>query len=246
MQLGGNRFFLAFSPEVNQEAELPEEEAWHLIKVLRKKQGDKIHLVDGRGKEYLGEIRGIKKSGRKIEVKVLICKVLREEVPSPFKVKVLMPLLKGDKKDFLIEKLTELGADVILPYFSRFTEAKPKENLMERFQKKAISAIKQCGRLWLPEIENPQELTKLLEKLKKEKGLFLWASEKGNQEIPFQAQNIVLISGPEGGFSPEEEALLKEKFIPIRLSPYILRAETACISLMSLISHHVLSKNLAK
>ncbi len=248
MQLGGNRLFLPFSPELNQEVKLPEEEAHHLIKVLRKRQGDRILLVNGRGKEYEGEIKEVRKYRKRTEVKILICRIIREEdEPSP-KVIVLMPLLKGDKKDFLIEKLTELGADVIFPFFSDFSESKVKKELMKRFQKKAISALKQCGRLYLPLIKPPEELVKILEEMQDKEGVFLWASERGgllSQEVVkelYQCKEVVLVSGPEGGFSPREEELLKSKFFPIKLSPYILRAETASLSLTALIFHHLLAK----
>jgi 16S rRNA (uracil1498-N3)-methyltransferase len=252
MQLGGNRFFLHSVPKVGEEVELPQEEAHHLVKVLRKQKGEKVLLIDGKGKEYLGELKLIKKSKKGLEARVLILKINRKEEEKTPKVVVLMPLLKGEKKDFLVEKLTELGADVIWPFLSEFTEARVKEGLLKRFQRKAISATKQCGRLWLPVIKAPESLPGILDKLKKKEGVFICASEKGGilsekvKKMLLETEEVFPISGPEGGFSSEESSLLEALFYPIKLSPYILRAETACISLVTLIFYHLLPKSLQK
>ena len=249
----GNRFFLPFSSEINQEIALPEEEAYHLVKVLRKKEKEKILIIDGKGKEYEAQIEKIKHKGKKVEAIVYILKITREEKLFTPQITILMPLLKGEKKDFLLEKLIELGADEIMPYISKFTETKIKENLLNRFQKKAISSLKQSGRLWLPLIHYPQPLDLLLNQIPKSDSIFFWGSEKGKYICIKEVLNkkhykkIVLISGPEGGFDKQEEELLKKYFIPVKLSPYILRAETACIALLTIFSYHIFElKKLAK
>uniref|UniRef100_A0A7V4N3H9 Ribosomal RNA small subunit methyltransferase E n=1 Tax=Thermodesulfobacterium geofontis TaxID=1295609 RepID=A0A7V4N3H9_9BACT len=236
---GGNRFFFTFE----KEGFLSEEESHHLIRVFRKKEGEKIKLIDGKGNEYEGEIVEIIKKGKKIKVRVKVLKLLRKEKPSLIKTIALIPLLKGDKTEFLIEKGVELGINEFIPFQSDYSVVKASFKLEKRLKTKAINALKQSGRLYLPEINPPVILKNFLSKnpfsssLKlvalPEKGIFL---EKLMEKL-INSKEIVLISGPEGGFSKEEEELLKEKnFIPILLSPYILKAETASLSLMSFIS----------
>jgi 16S rRNA (uracil1498-N3)-methyltransferase len=236
---GGNRFFFTFE----KEGFLSEEESHHLIRVLRKKEGEKIKLIDGKGKEYEGEIVEIIKKGKKIKVRVKLLKILREENPSLIKIVAFIPLLKGDKTEFLIEKGVELGINEFIPFQSDYSVVKASSKLEERLKIKAINALKQSGRLYLPEIKSPVILRNFLSEnpfpssLKivalPEKGIFL---EKLIEKL-INSKEIVLISGPEGGFSKEEEKLLKEKnFVPLFLSPYILKAETASLSLMSFVS----------
>jgi 16S rRNA (uracil1498-N3)-methyltransferase len=236
---GGNRFFFTFE----KEGFLSEEESHHLIRVLRKKVGERIKLIDGKGNEYEGEIVKIIKKGKKIKAKVRLLELLRKEKSSSVKIIALVPLLKGDKTEFLIEKGVELGINEFIPFQSDHSVAKISSKLDERLKIKAINALKQSGRLYLPEIKPPIILRNFLSEnpfpssLKivalPEKGIFL---EKLIEKL-INSKEIVLISGPEGGFSKEEEKLLKEKnFIPLFLSPYILRAETASLSLMSFVS----------
>ncbi|MDF2954067.1 MAG: 16S rRNA U1498 N3-methylase RsmE [Thermodesulfobacterium sp.] len=237
---GGNRFFFAFEEETGF---LSEEESHHLIKVLRKKTGEKIKLINGKGKEYEGEILEIAKKGKSLKVKVKLLKLLREEKFPSKKIVALIPVLKGDKTEFLVEKGTELGISVFIPFQSDYSAVKYSSRLKERLKKKAINALKQSGRLYLPEIKPPVNLKEFLAQdtfpssfkiiALPEEGVSLKNLLKGI----FNSEEIVLISGPEGGFSEEEKKLLKEKsFLSFNLSPYILRAETASLSLMSFIS----------
>jgi 16S rRNA (uracil1498-N3)-methyltransferase len=236
---GGNRFFFTFEEE---EGFLSLEETHHLVRVLRKKEGEKILLINGKGKEFEGEILFILKKGKELQARVKILKVLREEVPSSFKITALIPILKGDKTEFLVEKGTELGISKFIPFYSEFSVAKPGEKLYRRLKAKAISALKQSGRLFLPEIVPPLSLQEFLSSYNQQIPGFVGMSkasfsvESVIKKI-FSFQEIFLISGPEGGFSKKEEELLLERgFIPLRMSPHILRAETASIALMSIFS----------
>lgn len=236
---GGNRFFFTFE----KEGFLSEEESHHLIRVLRKKEGERVKLIDGKGNEYEGEIVEILKKGKKLKAKVKLIKLLRKEKPSPVKIIALIPLLKGDKTEFLVEKGTELGINEFITFRSDYSVVKPFSKLEERLKKKAINALKQSGRLYLPEIKSPVILKEFLSENSFSSALKLVALPKEGISLDelleklVNFKEIILVSGPEGGFSKEEEKLLKEKnFLPILLSPYILKAETASLSLMSFIS----------
>jgi len=236
----GNRFFFTFEGKIGF---LSEEESHHLIRVLRKKEGEKIKLINGMGVEYEGEIIEIVKKGKTLKAKVKILKLLRKENLPSKKIIALIPLLKGDKTEFLIEKGTELGITKFIPFQSDYTVVKPSSKLKKRLKIKAINALKQSGRLYLPEINSPVNLKVFLSenpfsssfKIVALPGGELYSKDLANKV--FNSKEIVLISGPEGGFSKDEENLLKNQgFISFSISPYILKAETASLSLMSFIT----------
>jgi len=236
----GNRFFFTFEGKIGF---LSEEESHHLVRVLRKKEGEKIKLINGMGVEYEGEIIEIVKKRKTLKAKVKILKLLRKENLPSKKIIALIPLLKGDKTEFLIEKGTELGITKFIPFQSDYTVVKPSSKLKERLKIKAINALKQSGRLYLPEINSPVNLKVFLSENPFSSSFKIVALPTGelySRDLAnkvFNSKEIVLISGPEGGFSKDEENLLKNQgFISFSISPYILKAETASLSLMSFIT----------
>ncbi len=236
----GNRFFFTFE---GSSGFLSEEESHHLLRVLRKREGEKIRLINGKGKEYEGEIVNIVKKGKSLKAEVKLLKLLRKEEPLPKKIIALIPILKGNKTEFLVEKGTEFGITEFIPFKSDYSVVKASPRLGNRLKAKAISALKQSGRLYLPEIKPFVILKDFLSGNSFSNAFKIVAlPEKGISFETFlkgviNSKEIVFISGPEGGFSKEEIKLLKEKgFFSLFLSPYILRAETAGFSLMSIIS----------
>lgn len=236
----GNRFFFTFEGKIGF---LSEEESHHLVRVLRKKEGEKIKLINGMGVEYEGEIIEIVKKRKTLKAKVKILKLLRKENLPSKKIIALIPLLKGDKTEFLIEKGTELGITKFIPFQSDYTVVKPSSKLKERLKIKAINALKQSGRLYLPEINSPVNLKVFLSENPFSSSFKIVALPTGelySRDLAnkvFNSKEIVLISGPEGGFSKDEENLLKNQgFVSFSISPYILKAETASLSLMSFIT----------
>ncbi|WP_168194292.1 16S rRNA (uracil(1498)-N(3))-methyltransferase [Thermodesulfobacterium sp. TA1] len=245
---GGNRFFFEFSGE---EGFLSEEESFHLVKVLRKHQGDKILLINGKGKEFEAKYKEIIKNGKSFKVKVKILRLTREEKQRAPKIIGILPILKGDKTEWLVEKSTELGVEVFVPFYSTFSVAKPSKNLIPRLINKAKQALKQSGRLFMPEILSPVELNTFLkdfpwrDSLKLVGGLGSSLNIENLKTEIKKAHTIVFITGPEGGFEKTEEDMLNEiGFLRICLSPYILRAETAFLALASIIGFLTLSLGL--
>jgi len=242
MLKGGDRFYFDFE---GKRGLLPQDEAHHAIRVCRKKEGEKILLVNGKGKEFFGKILKIseKKSGLEVEVEIL--EIIREEKRKEKEVIALIPLLKGDKTEFLIEKGTELGIDTLFIYQSTYTVPKLTPQKMERFRAKALSALKQSGRLYLPTLLPLEDLLHFLESLEKEEAVLkILASPEGEyspkelyEELSKNYQRIYLLSGPEGGLSERELKIADKKgFLKVKLSSYILRSETASFLLMSLAS----------
>ncbi|MGC9109261.1 MAG: RsmE family RNA methyltransferase [Caldimicrobium sp.] len=239
MLKGGNRFYFAFQGE---RGVLPEKEAHHLVRVCRKKKGEEILLIDGKGREYLGKIVEINEKGKSLKVEVEILTLHRVETLPPIEIISFIPLLKGDKTEFLIEKGVELGIHKFIIYSSTFTIPSLSPQKLERFKEKALSAMKQSGRLFFPEIELIGDLVTYLRETPLKEGLKLLASPDGKPcileflEFTKNPQaKIYLLSGPEGGLSEEEiNEALNKGFVKVSLSPYVLRSETAAFALMSL------------
>lgn len=214
-------------------------EAHHLREVLRLKEGAEIEIVNGRGEVYPARVIRIQKD----EVRVHLLGPGRRESPPAYRLEILLPLLKGGRTEFLVEKAVELGVTTIRVFYGRYGARKPGERIGSRLRERAVQALKQCGRLWLPEIYPPVPLSEALEEARAPDRFF--AYERGGEPLsraftPF-SRDLALVVGPEGGFAPEEEKLLKEKgFRPLTLGPYILRAETACLFLMSVWRYHTL------
>lgn len=130
--------------------------------------------------------------------------------------------------EFIIEKATELGVNSIYPLICEYTQY-PKFDLV-RSEKKAISALKQSERSFLPKIYNPIKFTEL-NNLIRNFDLSLIADIDGINEIINSQKNIALFVGPEGGFSNNEKEFLFKHCKKIKLSNSVLRTETACISI---------------
>lgn len=246
----GQRFFIDFEGE---EGFLPSSEAHHAVRVLRKREGDLIKLIDGKGKEFRGKILEINWKKRTPVVRVRIEEILRVEEEPRYNVLALIPHLKGDLTEFLIEKGTELGVTSFLIYHSERTIARSQEFRVEPLLEKAISSLKQSGRLLLPEITYAGELRDYLRSLEiSGEEVRVLAHQTGSDPV-FEifkditergVQKILLAIGPEGDFTEEELRLFQERaFKFLKLGPYILRAETAFCVLCGLTSTLLCSIN---
>lgn len=232
-----NRFYIPSQQIENDFCFLTDEEHFHFSKVLRGKKGEKIFITDGEGNLYTGEV--ISTDSKKTKVKI-IEKVKEER--DPLSLTVAQSILKNETMDFVIQKATELGADIIVPIHSKRSKLIKKEAIepkLRHWRLISINAIKQCKRLYLPKIENPVELENFLKlPLKGEKLLF---SENGEISIKDlinkKPESAIILLGPEGGWEEEEEELiLKHGFKSVSLGKYILRSETALISAMSVLN----------
>jgi len=202
----------------------------HLSHVMRLGKGEEVELVNGRGHFALGTIVEVSKKAAHVE---LLSTTYSEELTP--RIRLAIPFLRLSKLEWIIEKGTELGAGAFLLYPAKFSEKEefsPRQ--LERLHLLAISALKQSGRLYLPSIEILSDLTSVLVK----ESLCLFGDLRANAAIDLaclKADSILFISGPEKGFSNEELSLLETKAKSVRLSPHILRAETAPIAAVSIL-----------
>ena len=211
----------------------------HLHKVHRKKVGDTIFVVDGMGILYQGVIQ-------RIDHKQAECSIVRSSRPErepDVDITLAVALLRNPSRfDLLVEKTVELGVKTIVPLKTKY--AIPSKAKRERWTHLAIAAMKQSGRAFLPEVK---PLTTFDRILQHNADLKLIAHEKLDTEhsIPSVletqslARSILVLIGPEGGFSEEElELAASHRCIPVSLGPRRLRTETAGIIAVALCIFH--------
>jgi len=236
------RFFCDFDIDTEHLVQLQSDQHRHLSTVLRARVGDQVVLCNGDGFDYMGIIQSIQKNFTNIKV---IKKVENLAEPT-FVVDLFFGVLKSsDKIDFIIQKSVELGVARLIPFVSHNTVAKDVNN--NRLQKISNEALKQCGRSNKVMVEKTIDFDQMIDRLK-EYDLVLWAYENANQTDDISTvwqtvqssvdKKIALIVGSEGGFTDSEVDTFKQKEIkPITLGKRILRAETACISLLSIVMY---------
>lgn len=221
---------LFYNPDIDETTEsfsFDKEESRHIIKVLRKKDSDILHVTNGLGLLFETEITLA--SDNKCTVQVLSVK----KADSPkFRLHLAVaPTKMNDRFEWFLEKATEIGIQEITPIFCDRSERKAINP--ERFEKIILSAMKQSNETFLPKL-NPAVSFKEFIKQKNE-GLNLIAhceetDKKSLKEILKPNENVTMLIGPEGDFSEKEIALaLENKFQPVTLGNTRLRTETAAI-----------------
>lgn len=214
------------------------EEFSHATKVLRLSEGEEIVLLDGTGKEYTAIVTGVGK-------KEMTCHITGEFVSDrdPEKdIYLLCGALKGDKTELVIQKATELGVSKIGIFRSRYCSAYFNGNKVERWKRVANEAAKQCGRSSGALILTFDDFPSALESAKGYVNkLFFCEFEKKSQAdlSKLSGNGVALVVGSEGGFTEEEYGLAcgEYGFKGMTLGSRILRAETAAISAVTLISY---------
>jgi 16S rRNA (uracil1498-N3)-methyltransferase len=202
----------------------------HLAHVMRVRVGEEIELVNGRGVLVKAKVASLKKESAHLDL------LHREEHPVPSPHLLLgLSLIKRDRLEWVIEKGTELGAEAFFLFPADRSEKNDlSPNQQERLRHVAISALKQCGRLYLPEIRLFSSLEEVL--TTEATILFGDLDPKAPQLAPSKRESTLFITGPEKGFSPKELSLLKQKGQGVRLHSNVLRAETAPLVALGLLS----------
>ena len=198
-------------------------ESQHCVKVLRHKTGDKITIINGKGKKFSGCIE---------EANARACVIgqvtlLDESQRDSFLTIAIAPTKNADRYEWFVEKATEIGVQKIVPLQCERSERHRIK--LDRLYKKAISAIKQNQSLWLPQIEPLMSFEDFLKSDNADTKLIahLGADTKkiSSQEL---IQPVSILVGPEGDFSAEEIRMADEYgYKAISLGTNVLRTETA-------------------
>lgn len=206
--------------------------------VVRCSLNEKILCFDGSNLEYLCEVSEIAKK----KAKAKIIEVKQNQKNPKANITVFQALVKGEKLDLIIQKLTELGISNLYTFESSFAVAKANNNKLERQIKITKEACKQCGRSVPLNLFAPLQFNQMINCLKNY-DVVLFANEKNTIRVEEKLkpnQNIAIIVGSEGGFSDDEiNQIYSAGAINFGLGERILRAETACIALCSIVGYMV-------
>ena len=210
----------------------------YLTKVMRQKIGDRFFIFNGLDGEFVAQITEIEKKSLSVEIGEKISDL--KKVPN---VTLAFALIKNVRIDFVAEKATELGVARFQPILTQRTIV-DKINL-ERFSANVKEACEQCERNDFPEIFPLKKLENFLNENEIEKKILILCDESGqgakaSEVLPplrDREKEIVVLIGPEGGFSESEFSKMRQlkNLFAISLGPRILRADTAMISALTLV-----------
>jgi 16S rRNA (uracil1498-N3)-methyltransferase len=220
------RLFVETALAAGARVELDAAQANYLGNVMRLKEGGQLLVFDGASGEWLAEVTDVGR--RRMTLAVVEPTRPQEAVPDLWL--AFAPVKKG-RVDWLVEKAVELGVVRLLPVITQRTIV-DKLNL-ERMHAHIVEAAEQCGRTALAAIDNPMKLDAFLKSREPERTLY-FADETGGEPTlrVFKSGPALILTGPEGGFTPEEAAAIRAapNAQAISLGPRILRAETAALA----------------
>lgn len=234
------RFFIEGRHAGGADVTLAEEDARKIVTVLRMRSGDRVTLIDSASQQFEAILRI---DGNTVRAELGQCRAAARS-ESRTMVSVAQAVPKGQKMDFVVEKLTELGVASIFPIYTERTIVNELgSNKLERWRRLAKTAAQQCGRAEVPRIYEPLTFRELPERFSGFDAVLLaWESAR---PIPLaallprlvaRARRVLVVIGPEGGFShAEAEAAQRAGAQLISLGERILRTETAGIVALVLI-----------
>ena len=221
---------LFYSPTITESTEIfsfDKEESKHIIKVLRKKDTDILHVTNGLGFLFKTEITLA--SDSKCTVKIIS---FEKAPPSKFRLHLAVaPTKMNDRFEWFLEKATEIGIHEITPIICDHSERKVIN--IERFDKILLAAMKQSNEVYLPKLNNAVTFKEFISL--KQEGLKMIAHCEETDKRTLKSvlkpnQELTMLIGPEGDFSEKEIALaLDNDFTPVSLGNTRLRTETAAI-----------------
>lgn len=220
-----------YCPDIEENPVLPESDSRHCTKVLRMGQGDELEIVDGKGHRFRCVI--IDPHSKRCVVEILEKEPVEKQWAGEITIAVA-PTKHMDRMEWLVEKLTEIGVDRIVPI--RCMRSERKEVKQERLEKIAVSAMKQSLKAQLPEVAELTPFRQALdEAVKRGDTIFFAYCDSEAERLTLAREmktpaRITVFIGPEGDFSPEEVSAAKAAgTVPVTLGPNRLRTETAAL-----------------
>ena len=220
--------FVALAAELTDTVEVAGEDGRHLARVLRLRAGETVTVADGCGTWRPYRVAEVPPAGA---VRLEATGGPDQEPVSSSRLAVAFALTKGDKPDLVVQKLTELGVDRILPVVAERSVSRPQADrakaAVERWRRVAREAARQCRRATLPIVEDVMPL----DRLAGHPGLVV--ADRGGLPVdalgPTPGGEVIVVVGPEGGLTDDEVKRLSP-WARLDLGPHILRAETAAIA----------------
>lgn len=221
------------------------DESQHLRNVLRLKTGDEVYIFDGAGREFRGAVDRLSRIATYIQVTEEVGPAAAE---SPLQLTMAVALLKGEKFDLVIQKLTELGVNCIVPLMTKRADVRIRnyddaDRKLIRWRRIVMEATKQCGRARLMTITSPITFDEFVTSPHAEGERVMFA-ERGGAQLrtvvagqTTSAQATALV-GSEGGWTDDEINQARGAgWQIITLGGRIMRAETAAIACAALLQH---------
>lgn len=244
------RFYIEKEMLQGEQLNLSGELVHHIRDVCRFEAGDQFEVLPGDGRALLVQISHLDK--RSIQAAVLSARNI-PAVPKPH-ITLALSVPKLPKVDWIIEKCVELGAVEIRPFISDFSFLRKvselSENRMGRWRKLVQAATQQSGRGELMRIGEPTTLKELLQEFNRKEGVGGLFPYEGESQVRLpdalavlkerNLEQIWVFVGSEGGFSQGEVQLFADYGLnPVTMGDQILRVETACLALVSIIKYEL-------
>lgn len=222
---------------------LPAEEAEHLARVLRLKAGDPLRVFNGRGGEFDATVVEVGRSGARVRLRAAALPAPEPRVA----ITLAQAVLKGDKMDDVVRDATMMGVAMIQPVITERSEVARasvvRANRRDRWERVAVSSVKQCGRATVPKILDPLEFDDLTDALSKmllplpglmlvEPNAAVETTAASELDLSPQRGATVLI-GPEGGWSPAEIDRGASVCRLVTVGGRTLRADAMCVVALS-------------
>lgn len=239
------RYFIEPHLMSDREVVITGDDVHHIVKVMRYSIGDSILVSDGVGRAVKARLTLLEKD----QVRAEIVEELTEVRELPIRVTIGQGLPKGDKLEWIIQKGTEMGAYAFQPFSSERTivkiDEKKEGKKLDRWQKIAKEAAEQAHRSILPKVLNPTSLKALLDTSQSYTTRIIAYEQEtsvGLKDVSDrlrESDSLLVLIGPEGGFSQEEVAQAQAAgFVSVQLGPRILRTETASQYVLAALSFH--------
>lgn len=230
------RLFINEPLSFHKKLPLTQTQSHYLKNVLRMKEGDILLVFNGSDGEWRAKIA---ETTKKAVILELVAK--EREQPKPADLIYCFAPLKHARLDYMVQKAVEMGASVLQPVITRFTQVTRLNE--ERMRANIIEACEQCGVLSLSSCRSPLTLSELLQNWQKDRHL-IFCDETAQTQNPLEILKkmppapLGVVIGPEGGFSDEERLELHQyPFVhAIPLGPRILRADTAGVAALAVIN----------
>ncbi|MCM1355755.1 MAG: 16S rRNA (uracil(1498)-N(3))-methyltransferase [Staphylococcus sp.] len=232
-----------FAPDITETLQLPESDSNHAVRVLRMREGDTLQVIDGKGHAYTCRLTAAHSKHAAVEI------ISAAEMPLPWSQQLAVavaPTKHNDRMEWLVEKMTEVGVNTIIPLLCERSER--REIKIDRLEKIAVSAMKQSLKATLPAILPMTPLREVIKMMADAQRMVAYCDPAIPRvdftKVYVPTRDTLILIGPEGDFSPAEiTATLDRGFKPVTLGDNRLRTETAALYALS--ACHILDSALS-
>jgi len=225
---------------------LPPEESHHAVSSLRAREGEEFTVFDGRGREARARVERVTRR----QVQVVVERIMERPFDLLHRITLAVAMTKAHRQGYLIEKCTELGVAAFWPILAERSVVRCKlpaprltgrgadpSTAVDKWSRRAVEAAKQSARAWAPTVEPPQTFADAVVRIGEFSAAAIADLDPAATPLPLflkdhgEGSALLVFVGPEGGWSDDEcRAAVAAGAVSIRLSPTVLRSETAALA----------------